>query len=120
MPRAPQSSALLAGSPLAKRSVLSISRSRTRSMPLSSDMSTRLTRGTGARRRPSGCQAKASAAAKSGDAGTGGASRSSAAAIRSAVSGEPLVGAVRRFDPDRLGDFPTRFAMPSALFAPHP
>ena len=55
MPRAPHSSALLAGRPLAKRSVFSISTSRTRSMPLSSDISTRLTRATGASR-PSGCQ----------------------------------------------------------------
>ena len=47
MPRAPHSSALFAGSPRAKRSVFSTSRSRTRSMPLSSDISTRLTRGTG-------------------------------------------------------------------------
>ena len=50
MPRAPHSSALLAGRPLAKRSVFSTSVSRTRSMPLSSDISTRLTRGTGASR----------------------------------------------------------------------
>ena len=66
MPRAPHSSALLAGRPLAKRSVFSTSTSRTRSMPLSSDISTRLTRLTGASRRPSGCQTKASAPAKSG------------------------------------------------------
>ena len=50
MPRAPQSSALLAGRPRAKRSVFSTRRSRTRSMPLSSDISTRLTRRTGASR----------------------------------------------------------------------
>ena len=50
MPRAPQSRALLAGRPLAKRSVFSTSTSRTRSIPLSSDISTRLTRGN--RRQP--------------------------------------------------------------------
>ena len=60
MPRAPQSSALLAGKPLAKRSVFSIRMSRIRSMPLSRLISTRLTRGTGASR-PSGCQINASA-----------------------------------------------------------
>ena len=51
MPRAPQSRALLAGRPSAKRSVFS----RIRSTPLSRNSSTRLTRGTAARR-PSGCQ----------------------------------------------------------------
>ena len=56
IPRAPQSSALFAGSPLANRSVFSTSTSRIRSTPLSSDISTRLTRATGASRRPSGCQ----------------------------------------------------------------
>ena len=66
MPRAPHSSALLAGRPRAKRSVFSTRRSRTRSMPLSSDMSTRLTAATGASRRPSGCQTKASAAQEVG------------------------------------------------------
>ncbi len=60
MPRAPHSSALLAGRPSAKRSVFSIRMSRIRSMPLSRPRSTRLTRGTGASR-PSGCQTKASA-----------------------------------------------------------
>ena len=50
MPRAPHNSALFAGRPLAKRSVFSISVSRTRSMPLSSVISTRLTRGTGTQR----------------------------------------------------------------------
>ncbi len=47
MPRAPHSSALLAGRPRAKRSVFSSSRSRTRSTPRSSAMSTRLTFATG-------------------------------------------------------------------------
>src|SRR5258706_7908754 len=60
MPRAPHSSALLAGSPLAKRAVFSIRISRIRSIPLSRPRSTRLTRGTGASR-PFGCQTKASA-----------------------------------------------------------
>ena len=86
MPRAPQSSALLAGRPLAKRSVLSISTSRTRSIPRSRDMSTRLTLGTGTRRRPSGCQTKASATPRSGAAGTRGLRRSSASAMRRSVS----------------------------------
>src|SRR5262249_1043240 len=86
MPRAPHSSALLAGSARAKRSVFSTRMSRMRSMPLSSDMSTRLTRGTPARCRPSRCQMKASAAAKSVTAAGGGASRSSAAAIARRVA----------------------------------
>src|SRR5262245_46113440 len=60
MPRAPHSSALLAGRPLAKRSVFSIRMSRIRSMPFRRLISTRLTRGTGDSR-PSGCQTKASA-----------------------------------------------------------
>ena len=85
MPRAPHSSALLAGRPLAKRSVFSISMSRTRSMPLSSDISTRLTRGTGTRR-PSGCHTKASADVRSGCWPRCGARRSSALAIRSRTS----------------------------------
>ena len=86
MPRAPQSSALFAGRPRVKRSVFSTKRSRTRSMPLRSDISTRLTRATGASRRPSGCQTKASALTKSGTAGGGGARRSKASAIRSSTS----------------------------------
>ena len=88
MPRAPQRSALLAGRPRAKRSVFSTSTSRMRSMPLSSDISTRLTLATGASLRPSGCQENASAAANRGAAATSGASRSSAAAIRSSVGCE--------------------------------
>src|SRR5947209_5035242 len=63
MPRAPHSSALLAGRPSAKRSVFSIRMSRMRSIPLSRPRSTRLTRGTGDSR-PLGCQTKASALAK--------------------------------------------------------
>src|SRR6185437_4553926 len=86
IPRAPQSSALLAGRPRANRSVFSTSMSRTRSTPFKSDISTRLTCGTGASR-PSGCQIKASAASRSGAALDGGASRSSATAIRSRTSG---------------------------------
>ena len=95
MPRAPHSSALLAGRPLAKRSVFSISMSRTRSMPLSSVISTRLTRGTGHEPRPCGCQMKASAAAKSGSACGRGASRSSASAIRVKRLARPARSAVR-------------------------
>jgi len=48
---------------------------------LSSDISMRLTRSIGARRRSCGCQTKASAE-KSGAAGWAGASRSKAAAMR--------------------------------------
>src|SRR5262249_30912937 len=65
MPRAPHSSALLAGSPRAKRSVLVSRGSRMRSMPLSSERGTRLTSATGMKPPDSGCQAKASLAAKS-------------------------------------------------------
>src|ERR1700742_1034815 len=92
MPRAPQSRALLAGSPSAKRSVFSIRMSRIRSMPLSRPRSTRLTRGTGASR-PFGCQTNASALARvsaslwSGEvADRCAATDSSARAIRSAVA----------------------------------
>src|SRR6516225_4154227 len=82
MPRAPHKSALFAGKPLAKRSVFSTRTSRTQSIPLSSDISTRLTRGTGARR-PSGCHTNASAALRSGSALRCGAKRSRAPAMRS-------------------------------------
>src|SRR5258705_7415881 len=94
MPRAPHSSALFAGRPLAKRSVFSISVSRTRSMPLSSVISTRLTRGTGTSREPCACQMKASAESKSEFEFGRGASRSSASAIRVKVcaSGAPDFG----------------------------
>ena len=92
MPRAPQSSALFAGRPLANRSVFSIRMSRIRSMPLSRPRSTRLTRGTGANR-PLGCHTKASAAANESSASGAGdpadscaAMLSSARAIRSAPS----------------------------------
>src|SRR5882757_3102924 len=101
MPRAPQSSALLAGRPSAKRSVFSIRMSRIRSIPLSRPRSTRLTRGTGASR-PSGCQTKASAAPKDSAALAAGevaerwlAMASSAIAIRSAVA--PFEGFAGRF-----------------------
>src|SRR5208282_1367081 len=53
-----------------------------RSMPLRSDMSTRLTRGTGASRCASGYQMNASAMLKSGALGGAGASRSNAVAMR--------------------------------------
>src|SRR5256885_1467884 len=99
MPRAPQSSALFAGRPLAKRSVFSISVSRTRSMPLSSVIWTRLTRGTGTSREPCACQMKASAESKSEFEFGRGASRSSASAIRVKVcaSGAPDVGLAADF-----------------------
>src|SRR5207253_2240634 len=84
MPRAPHSSALLAGSPLAKRTVFSIRMSRIRSIPLSRPRSTRLTRGTGASR-PFGCQTKASALPKgSPAAGAGEAADSCVAMVSSA------------------------------------
>src|SRR3954467_6709044 len=94
MPRAPQSSALFAGRPLAKRSVFSIRVSRTRSMPLSSVIWTRLTRGTGTSREPCACQMKASAESKSELECCRGASRSNASAIRVNVcaSGAPDFG----------------------------
>src|SRR3954452_16282380 len=92
MPRAPHNSALLAGYPLAKRSVFSRRMSRSRSIPRSRPISTRLTRGTGASR-PLGCQMKASALASTsafepfGDvAGRPAAMASSARAILSATS----------------------------------
>ena len=47
MPRAPHRSALLAAKPCAKRWVLASRMSRTWSIPRSSAISTRLTRGTG-------------------------------------------------------------------------
>ncbi len=107
MPRAPHKSALLAGNPRAKRSVFSKSRSRTRSIPFRSDISTRLTREIGANR-PGGCQTKASAASKSGLARTAGARRSSAAAIRPAASGAGIGSGLDL--PFRRG-FLTRLAM---------
>src|SRR5215211_6014794 len=109
MPRAPHKSALLAGRPRAKRSVFSTSMSRTRSMPLSSDISTRLTRAIGVRRRPSGCQTKASAAAKSGVAGARGARRSSAAAMRLSVSARNETSGAARSD---MGGFQASVAIP--------
>ena len=83
MPRAPQRSALLAGRPRAKRRVLSIRMSRTRSMPCSRARSTRLTRRTGTSRFAVAENTKASAASKSGGLGGVGVRRSSAAAMRS-------------------------------------
>src|SRR5262249_1862483 len=88
IPRAPHKRALLAGKPLAKRSVFSTRTSRTRSIPLSSDISTRLTRGTGARR-PSGCHTNASAALRSGSVLRCGDNRSTASARRSNRSAWP-------------------------------
>ena len=51
MPRAPQSRALLAGRPAAKRCVFSKSVSRERSIPFKSGRATRLTFGTGCKAR---------------------------------------------------------------------
>ncbi len=108
MPRAPHSRALLAGRPRAKRSVLSISRSRTRSTPWSSEMSTRLTLAIGSSAPRSARQTKASAASKSGRGSGGGARRSSASAMRAssrarseeagdgAVIGSSMAGALWR------------------------
>src|SRR5262245_50807489 len=112
MPRAPQRSALLAGRPRAKRSVFSTSTSRMRSMPLSSDISTRLTLATGTSLRPSGCQENASAAANRGAGAASGASRSSAAAIRSSVGCEGADSLDIRGRAEVLeGRFRTRLAM---------
>jgi hypothetical protein len=47
---------LFAGRPVAKRRVLSVRMSHWRSMPRSSVMATRLTRGTASSRLPSACQ----------------------------------------------------------------
>ena len=104
IPRAPHRSALLAGKPFAKRSVFSTSTSRTRSMPLSSDISTRFTRATGTSR-PSGCQTKASAAVRSGRVVRCGASRSSVTAILSNTSFPPAGRApALGFGVERPGD----------------
>ena len=87
MPRAPQSKALLAGRPSAKRPVLASSVSRCGSMPLSSDSGTRETCGTARRPPACGSQIYASAAAPGGRlAAGGGESRSNAAAMRAAVA----------------------------------
>src|SRR5262249_34852448 len=101
MPRAPQSSALLAGRPLANRSGFLIRISRIPSMPWSRVSSTRLTRATFVSR-PFGCPTKASASAKEqGASGVGPlaercpAIASSAAAILAALSS--LVSLAGRF-----------------------
>ena len=65
VPRAPHSSTLLAGSPAAKRRVLSSRMSRTRSIPRNSPISTRLTASTGSSQPRSACHTKASAASRS-------------------------------------------------------
>ena len=82
IPRAPQSIALLAGNPLAKRRVFSTRMDFWRSTPFSKPISTRETTGTGAREAGTGCQTNASAAERSKAAGGGGAKRSRAPAIR--------------------------------------
>src|SRR5262249_45107651 len=84
MPRAPQSRALLAGRPLAKRSVFSIRMSRIRSMPFNRKRSTRLTRLTSLNR-PFGCQTKASALPKDPAAAGGGALADKSGAIASSA-----------------------------------
>src|SRR5262245_24390682 len=127
MPRAPHKSALLAGSPLAKRSVFSTNTSRTRSIPLRSDISTRLTRATGARR-PSGYQTKASAAPRSGRIVRCGESLSSAAAMRSNAASGPAgrapafgFGVGRRDDLDfdlAIGVSVNRAALSGAALVP--
>ena len=96
MPRAPHSSALLAGRPRAKRSVFSTRMSRTRSMPLSSDMSTRLTRGTGRELAGIGLPDEGVGGGEIGRLGGGGASRSSAAAMRCEDVGVGRARASRR------------------------
>ena len=83
MPRAPHRSALLAGSPRAKRSVLSTSCGAMCPSPLRRASGTRLTCWTASKLCRSACQTNASAASKSGSAGVRGASRSRAAARRS-------------------------------------
>ena len=83
MPRAPHSRALLAGSPCAKRRVLSSSCSAARSMPLSRPSGWRLTCATARKASGEACHTYASPCLKSVLGGGGGASRSSAAARRS-------------------------------------
>src|SRR5919112_4181353 len=82
MPRAPQSRALLAGSPRAKRAVLSARMSRIRSMPRNRLISTRFTLGTGDSRRAPACQTKASAPVRSVAPEGEGDRRSRASAMR--------------------------------------
>ncbi len=61
VPRAPHNSTLLAGSPAAKRRVLSSRMSRTRSIPRNSSISIRLTAPTGSSHPRSACHTNASA-----------------------------------------------------------
>ena len=82
MPRAPQSRALLAGRPLAKRRVFSARVSRTRSMPRRRLISTRLTFGTGREPAPGRLPDEGVGGGEIGRAAAGGAIRSSAAAMR--------------------------------------
>ena len=95
MPRAPQSSALLAGSPRANRSVFSISMSRTRSMPFQErhldaiDLAQR--EAAAAVRMPG---ERVGDVVSRGDAASG-ASRSSAAAMRSKASSRAGSGSSR-------------------------
>ena len=82
MPRAPHSMALLAGRPRAKRSVFSTRMAFCRSTPFSRPMSTRETLGTGARCGGDGMPDESIGRVRSTRAGGGGASRSSASAMR--------------------------------------
>ncbi len=82
MPRAPQSRALFAGRPFAKRRVFSSSVSRAASIPLSSDSGTAETAGTPIRPPCAGSQTKASPSAGALAGRAAGDSRSSAAAMR--------------------------------------
>ena len=83
MPRAPQSKALLAGSPGAKRARVVQQRVARAVDPLKQASSTRLIFATGAKLVVAARQTKASALEKSGVVGVVGASRSKASAMRS-------------------------------------
>ena len=94
VPRAPQSKALLAGKPFAKRSVLPCNISICCSIPRKSSRSRRLMLWTGIKRSGLVCQTYASAASRDCKGGGGGAIRSSASAIRcsrSLLFSEPVM-----------------------------
>src|SRR5665213_10469 len=82
MPLAPQSKALLAGKPLAKRVVFSTKVALDWSMPCKRVISTRFTLATGKRPATEPFQTKASALAKLGALACSGAKRAKASAIR--------------------------------------
>ena len=96
MPRAPHSSALLAGRPPANRRVFSSSVAAVRSMPFRRPRGTRLTLGTGTKRPPSAIQTNARAASKSGATGAGRLRRSSATAMRSSKEASYWVVVMKR------------------------